>query len=95
MRRLIIESWWVVLFCAGSFWVYAEAMHKKRGDEISLQQQMEMMLKQKQSLLEQYEDLKLQVNSQQDPAWVELTLMKELGVVPKGHVKVFFQPERG
>lgn len=94
MRHVIVKSWWVVLFCSLCFWVYVEAMHKKQGDESFLQQQMTMMLRQKQSLLEQHEDLILQVNSQQDPAWVELTLMKELGVVPKGSVKVFFQPER-
>lgn len=34
----------------------------------------------------------LEINSQSDPAWVELMLMKNLGLVPEGQIKVFFDP---
>ena len=44
----------------------------------------------KEFLLEEKEDLKLQINSQKDPAWIELTLMKGLGLVPEGQLKVYF-----
>lgn len=36
------------------------------------------------------EDLLMQINSQSDPAWVELTLMKGLGLVPEGQKKAIF-----
>lgn len=38
------------------------------------------------------EDLALQIRSQQDPAWVEMVLLRELGVVPEGWLKVHFAP---
>lgn len=30
------------------------------------------------------------VNSQSDPAWIEMTLIKGLGLTPEGHQKVLF-----
>lgn len=38
----------------------------------------------------QNQTLLLQINSQSDPAFVELTLKKVLGVVPEGEIKVYF-----
>lgn len=35
-------------------------------------------------------NLHLHINSQSDPAWVELTLIKGLGLFPEGHQKVIF-----
>lgn len=35
-------------------------------------------------------DLKRHVNSQSDPAWIEMTLIKGLGLMPEGHQKVLF-----
>jgi len=34
--------------------------------------------------------LNLRIASQNDPDWIELVLMKKLGVVPKGKIKVRF-----
>jgi hypothetical protein len=36
------------------------------------------------------EDLELKIASQSDPAWIEMVLMRELGVVPEGWLKVHF-----
>lgn len=54
--------------------------------------------KQKQELMERrltalaiQQDLRQEINGQSDPAWVELTLMKGLGLVPEGQRKVYFQ----
>jgi hypothetical protein len=35
-------------------------------------------------------ELELCLNSQTDPAWVEIMLMKDLGVVPEGWTKIQF-----
>lgn len=40
------------------------------------------------------DDLTHEINSQSDPAWVELTLMKELGLAPEGQRKIVFVPKR-
>jgi hypothetical protein len=42
----------------------------------------------------EHEKLLRHINSQSDPAWIELTLMKGLGLVPEGQTKVYFQKEQ-
>jgi hypothetical protein len=37
------------------------------------------------------EKLLLTINSQSDPAWIELVLFRELGLVPEGAAKVWFK----
>lgn len=46
--------------------------------------------KQIQSAAETKDELVREINSQSDPAWVELTLMKKLGLVPEGQKKIIF-----
>jgi len=41
-------------------------------------------------LLADREELRAQIQSQSDPAWVEMILMRELGVVPEGWLKIHF-----
>lgn len=36
------------------------------------------------------DNLLKQINSQSDPAWVELTLIKGLGLIPENHKKIYF-----
>lgn len=38
----------------------------------------------------QKEYLTRQINSQSDPAWIEMVMKKELGLVPEGQVKIYF-----
>jgi hypothetical protein len=70
--------------------MYLHAMKKKRQVLEVLKCQLYALQSEKQFLLEEKQDLKLQINSQKDPAWIELTLMKGLGLVPEGQLKVHF-----
>ncbi len=87
-------SIWIacVFMCVGFFYLrsYAaqNATHKVLLCKLS---QLET---EKTAALEEHGDLLLQVNSQNDPAWIEMVLMKELGLVPEGHVKVYFEREK-
>lgn len=92
-KSLIVQSWWVLLFTAGCFLIYSQAMQKKTLVAKALQEHLEALHDQKGQLLEEHEDLVLQIHSQSDPAWIQLTLMKGLGLVPDGQMKVFFQSE--
>jgi hypothetical protein len=68
-------------------------MQKKSLACIDLKNRIEkLQIERDQTYLEQ-KDLQLQISSQNDPAWVELTLMKQLGVVPDGQRKVYFKKE--
>ncbi|MFT5318635.1 MAG: hypothetical protein ACI8RA_001902 [Chlamydiales bacterium] len=57
----------------------------------NLSQHLLSLEKEKKSVQTLREDLRYQVHSQSDHAWVELTLMKGLSLVPEGQVKVFFK----
>lgn len=86
--------WWVALLAIVSFGLYeqgAKRLEKEMGelkneiDEISSQIHQAKILQEK---------LKIEVASQNDPAWVERTLIKCLGLVPEGYTKVYFEEEK-
>ena len=52
--------------------------------------QLKQLKSEKEKALDLQKSLLMQINSQSDPAWIELTLRKVLGVVPEGQTKVFF-----
>lgn len=89
-EELIIKSWWVIacgLICLGAY-----EYGKKQSDQqiAMLQGQLQEMQTQQQKALDLQAHLLRQINSQSDPNWIELVLMRSLGVVPEGQVKVFF-----
>lgn len=90
LEAIFIRSWWVILFALGCY-LFFEQSHKKLQDDFyRLHAQLEELQKNKQEALSMQDNLSLQINSQSDPAWVELILMKGLGVVPEKQDKVFF-----
>ena len=89
------QYWWVVLFLVICFGMYAHAAHKKRKVIVALESRLQQLNSEKQYLLQEREELLLNIQSQSDPAWVELTLMKGLGLVPEGKVKVYFDTDAG
>ncbi|MBS0606106.1 MAG: hypothetical protein KF898_06575 [Parachlamydiales bacterium] len=93
LKSVIFQSWWMLLFAGGCFVIYTQAMQKKALVAKGLQEQLNHLSVQKEQLLVEHEDLVLQIQSQSDPAWIQLTLMKGLGLVPDGQMKIFFQSE--
>lgn len=93
MEEMFIRSWWVILFMLGCYLSYEHGLQKKDLDFAKLQTQHVDLQKKKKMLLSQKEDFIRQLNSQSDPAWVELVLMKGLGLVPEGQTKVLFTKE--
>ena len=92
-RSLIVRSWWVHLFLVGCYLLYAQGIRKKERTFSDLNVRLEILEREKQEALAVQEDLLLQINSQKDPAWIQMMLMKNLGVVPEGQVKVYFKKE--
>ena len=90
LEEIFIRSWWVILFILGCYLTYEHGLQKKDLDFAKLQAQFSELQKKKKVLLAQQEDLNRQINSQSDPAWVELALMKGLGLCPEGQIKVLF-----
>lgn len=88
-----LASWgWVVGFvglCLGS---YAHASKRKGEATFELMEKIQELKGQRQKVLLEKSELELQINSQSDPLWVEMTLMKGLGLVPEGKKKIHFSP---
>ncbi len=89
-KKSLIQSGWVVLFIVLCGAVYMQAAQRKEAVVASLDRQIAFLEQEKDSLIQEKDDLLLQINSQSDPAWIQLTLMKGLGLVPEGQLKVYF-----
>lgn len=87
----LFRSWWILLFLILSYSFYTHAMQKKAGETSFLKAQFDYLTQEKELALQEREDLVLQINSHNDSAWIELTLIKELGLVPEGVQKVYFK----
>jgi hypothetical protein len=91
MRSQMLSYWWLALFALFSFSLYEQGAYKveraiKRLDVVK--NDLEASLKLKEAARDQ---LRREVGSQSDPAWVELTLMRRLGLVPEGYTKIYFK----
>ena len=89
----IMPSWWVFAFMLLCCIVYERGLQQRDSLFNQLTEQKIYLIKQKESALKRKASLELEINSQSDLAWVELTLMKGLGVVPEGQTKVFFKSD--
>ena len=87
------SSWWMLVFCLGCITIYYSGYQKKSIACLDLRNKIQRLEQERNLAALSREDLQLQLDSQTDPAWIELTLMKQLGVVPEGHKKVCFQNE--
>lgn len=88
---IFIRSWWVIAFTLTCSIIYE---HSLKGREIQYQhlslQLVQIEEAKKQALIEQ-KDLQLQINSQCDLAWIELILMRGLGLTPEDQQKIYFK----
>lgn len=90
-ESLFLHSWWVWLFFFFCFCLYLPTI-KKRNEEIAyFQSRYNSLEEEKLAALNEREDLLLRLHSQSDPAWIEQVLIRELGVVPDGYLKVHFK----
>lgn len=85
------RSWWVIAFCAASGMIHFHFMKEKKNAVHLLALRLEEMEHDKWQQLQKREDLHLRIASQNDPAWIEMILMRDLGVVPEGFLKVHFK----
>lgn len=90
IESLLLPNWWLILFSLACFIVYEQALSVYDGQRVYLTNRLTELKSNKDKLLATQEDLKLQINSQSDPLWIEQTLMKVLGVVPEGQTKIYF-----
>jgi hypothetical protein len=90
IEMFFFQSWWVVIFILLSYAIYEHAMIRYFQDYNALDVHKEQIIAEKQEALTLQKDLLLQIASHEDQDWVELTLIKGLGVIPRGQKKVIF-----
>lgn len=88
---IFIRSWWVIGFILICAIFYEHNLQKREHLYQQLLEKNHLLEKEKLASLKIHQNLKKQINSQSDLSWIELTLMKELGVVPEGEHKIYFQ----
>ena len=83
--------WWVAAFCSVTAIIYFQSMKGKKSSLSEYSFRLEEMEKEKLLAFAEKEELRLRISSQSDPAWIEMILMRDLGVVPEGWLKVHFK----
>lgn len=91
IKSLLMRSWWVIAFILFCTILYERGLHKRDAQFQQLNAQLAALLIEKEQVLAKQEVLQRHVNSQSDLAWIELTLMKGLGVCPEDYQKVYFE----
>ena len=79
------------VFSSLSFAIYFQAANNRSNSLSELYMRLHEMQQEKILAAQEQDELALQYQSESDPAWIELVLMKELGVVPDGWTKVYFK----
>ncbi|MCI5052869.1 MAG: hypothetical protein MRY21_07035 [Simkaniaceae bacterium] len=83
--------WWVFAFIFVTYGFYFLLMQSKESDLLELQARLELMQVETALALRDQDELRLRIESQSDPCFIEMMLMRTLGVVPEGQVKVHFR----
>ena len=94
VEKFVMQSWWLVLFIIGCYLFYEQGLVKRADDFSRLNRQYLDLQNEKALVSAERENLLLQINSQSDPDWVELTLIKGLGLVQAGQIKVLFTDQQ-
>jgi hypothetical protein len=88
-------SWWMGVFILFIYMLSLKTYSIKEDQIVKLTEQLALLNYEKSQALQATRDLSSQIESQEDPLWIEKMLMKKLGVVPEGQVKVRFKKEGG
>jgi len=84
------QTWFICLLGISAILYTAALQHKTAAcDELMLT--LKTLNTRKENALRSHDDLLLQINSQSDPAWVEMVLKRNLGMVSEGQIKVYFE----
>ncbi len=89
-EHFLWRSWWVVIFILLCCILFEHAVYPQKQEYAKLAAHLKELSIEKDQALQLQAELLMQVNSQSDPAWIELTLMKGLGLTPEDQTKVFF-----
>lgn len=85
------RNWWVFAVCVVAVAIHVHFSKEKSQALQALNTRLSQMHAERLEMIRFQEDLRLQIASKDDPAWIEMVLIRELGVVPEGFLKVHFE----
>ena len=88
--NFILRFGWLFFFLLSCFALYEQGLRMRNREFDKLHRHFLHLEQEKKEALVLQEDLLLQINSQSDPEWVELTLKKVLGLVAHDETKIYF-----
>lgn len=94
LEEIFMRSWWVIAFILCCYFIYEQALRARQMDHQRLLMQYQEWQREHHRQLLERQFLTAQINSQSDPDWIELTLMKELGLIAEGQIKVLFSLQK-
>lgn len=89
-KEIFLQSWWAILFACFCLTLYEQEIKISNETRAALSKHLAALQEEKRKALKEQARLAMEVESQNDPHWIELTLMKELGLTPEGQTKVMF-----
>lgn len=93
MNNKFIKKWALPFFAIASTFIILEFSLKQLENNRSVLEKQLIALKDNIKEEENHQIyLKRQIKSQNDPAWIELILKRDLGLVPEGQIKIYFVP---
>lgn len=95
VKKLGAEYFWVLVFCFAVLASYHQMSQKKMAIYEKLRTDLGKLKSEKKLALKTQKDLHLRIKSQDDPQWLQMVLMRKLGVVPEGQTKVHFIESSG
>lgn len=85
-----LKKWGIIYFILLVSFVMERSLKKLQDEKKFLVQKLEILKTDIEYAKNFQIQLKEEVNSQSDPAWIELVLKKELGLIPEGQIKIVF-----
>jgi hypothetical protein len=93
LQEVVLRSWWVIIIAILSFGLYEQASRTLEKDISFLHAEIATL---KSQIIDKeviQRELLREVASQNDPAWIELTLIRCLGLIPNGYTKIYLVSE--
>src|ERR1700722_2427122 len=90
VKETFIGVWSVIFFVLFCFMLYEQGINTSNEKRVALSTHLARLQEEKEIALQEQTRLLMHVKSQNDSEWIELTLMKELGLCPEGQIKVMF-----
>ena len=91
LSKHLVSLAWLVAFAVLTFALYEQAKATVMKSIRRLEEKSALLQAEIADEEDMQQELKLQVASQSDPSWVELSLIKALGLVPEGYTKIYYE----